>query len=1040
MLVSGFFTIPLRPLNAKGGLVFRPLIYALVLLLTLSTGATQADSQNNIEQLLDNMRFQRLLTGEDDNEKDGIGVVFSIVQDDTGFIWIGGDSGLARYDAHTFKFYKADAKNPRAIASIWVSDMRVDNDGVLWLATGSGLSRYNHETDDFTTFRSGESSTGLALLSDLVTALAVDERNNLYIGTSGGLTVFNPERSAARHYAFDANDPQSLAEGGVSTLFVDADERLWLGMAGGGLSRFEPSTDNFVHWRNEPTNPDSLMHNHVDRIAQDNKGRIWIATRGYGLARLSEDGRRFKVYRHNHDDPRTIGSDIISDIHLDRRGNFWVVTDHGGLALYHEKSDAFFHLRHHVYDRSTLHSDQLRRIYEDHDSNLWVGGVPTGVSFYDAAKARFRTLTHQPENPNSLDHNGVLSLLQDSEGIIWIGTEKGLNAYDRHTGQFTRYHPNPKDPDSLRFGAITTLVEDENGSLWVGSWSGGLHRFDKHTGKFKNYYPEQGKTNSLVGAHIWNLALDHENNLWIGAIDQGGGMGQYQRDSDSFRNFRHNPQDANSLAYNFVWRILPDRHGKLWLGTKNGLDRFNKADQTFQHYRHDPDDPHSLGHDNVISLLEDRSGRLWAGTAEGGVSVLDPATGRFRTLGIKEGLPAKHVATLLEDRQGYIWAGTPAGLARIDPVSFAIKVLRKSDGLAGSNINRNASLLADNGELYIGTTKGLTVFAPQSIEQGQKPPKVIITALRILNREMAVGMPDSPLTKAIEHTRELTLSYKDAMFAFDFAALSFSSSRQNRYWYKLDGFDQVWNDVGTARTATYTNLNPGNYTFRVRAINNAGVHSTEDAQIHITITPPPWRTIWAYLGYALLAATGLYLRKRYTDLRKKSAEYHVLSTTDALTGVLNRTGLQQVLEQRQKANKGPHQISVMVLDIDLFKRINDTWAHDVGDHILRGFAEIISARMRADDYLARWGGEEFVLVCRNVSSTTASAIGEKLRQAVAQHRFEAQSQSLNVTVSIGIACSKPEESFESLFKHADLALYQAKSSGRDRVIMAEDSE
>ncbi|HEY7772025.1 MAG TPA: two-component regulator propeller domain-containing protein [Marinagarivorans sp.] len=1005
--------------------------------LTLTAGAAQAISEPNAQQLLDNMRFQRLLTGEDENQKGGIGVVFAIVQDDTGFLWFGGDSGLARYDAHTFKFYSADAKNPRALASIWVSDMRVDHDGVLWLATGGGLSRYNRETDDFTTVRA-QGGAGLNLLSDLVAALEVDSRNNLYIGTAGGLTVFNPERSAARHYTFAANDPQSLGEGGVSTLFVDSEDRLWLGMAGGGLSRFDPATQTFVHWRNDPADPSSLMHNHVDRIAQDDKGRIWVATRGYGLARLLEDGRSFKVYRHDPDDPRTIGSDIISDIHSDRRGNLWIATDHGGLALYNEQSDAFFHLRHHVYDRTTLHSDQLRRIYEDHDGNLWVGAVPTGVSFYDAAKARFRTLTHQPDNPNSLDHNGVLSLLQDRDGIIWIGTEKGLNAYNRHTGQFTRYQPNPKDPDSLRFGAITALAEDKDGSLWVGSWSGGLHRFDKHTGKFKNYYPEPGKADSLIGAHIWNLALDHDNDLWIGAIDQGGGMSQYLRDSDSFRNFRHNPQDANSLAYNFVWRILPDRHGQLWIGTQNGLDRFNKADQTFQHYRHDPDDAHSLSHDNVISLLEDRAGRLWVGTAEGGVSVLDTSSGRFRTLGIDEGLPAAHVATLVEDRQGHIWAGTPAGLARIDPADFAVTVLRKSDGLAGSNINRNASLLADNGELYIGSTKGLTVFAPEHIEQNQTPPKVMITELRILNHEVTVGTPDSPLSNAIEHTRELTLSYKDAMFAFDFAALSFSSSRQNRYWYKLDGFDQAWNDVGSARTATYTNLNPGDYTFRVRAINNAGVPSAEDAQIRITITPPPWRTVWAYLGYALLGAAGLYLRKRYTDLRKKSAEYHVLSTTDALTGVLNRTGLQQALEQRQKADKAPSQISVMVMDIDHFKRINDSRGHDAGDRILRAFAEIIGASVRTQDSLARWGGEEFVLVCYQAPLAAASAIGEKLRQAVAQHRFEAQDRPLSLTVSIGIACSKPGESFEQLFKRADIALYNAKSGGRNRVEVADD--
>lgn len=1041
VLLTGALALLLRPFTAKPGSASRLLTCALTgllwLVLSPATGAEQALSATSAQQLLGNMRFQRLLTGEDENEKGGIGVVFSIVQDDTGFLWFGGDSGLARYDAHSFKFYKADAANPRAIPSIWVSDMRVDRDGVLWLATGDGLSRYNRETDDFTTVRA-QGGAGLTLLSDLVIALEVDSRNNLYIGTGGGLTVFNPERSAASHYTYNDSRPQGLGKGGVSTLFVDSEDRLWLGMAGGGLSRFDPVTETFVHWRNDPADPTSLMHNHIDRIAQDRKGRIWIATRGYGLARLLEDGRSFRIYRHEHGNPRTIGSDIISDIHGDRRGNLWIATDHGGLALYHEQSDTFFHLRHHVYDRTTLHSDQLRRIYEDRDGNLWIGAVPTGISFYDASKARFRTLTHQPDNANSLDHNGVLSLLQDRDGIIWIGTERGLNAYNRHTHQFTHYEPNPRDPDSLRFGAITALAEDGDGALWVGSWSGGLHRFDKPTGKFKNYLPEPGKTDSLIGAHIWGLVLDHDNDLWIGAIDQGGGMSQYLRDSDSFRNFHHDPQDPSSLVYNFVWRILPDRHGQLWIGTKNGLDRFNKADQTFQHYRHDPDNAHSLSNNNVVSLLEDRVGRLWLGTAEGGISVLDPTTDRFRTLGLAEGLPAKHVATLVEDRQGHIWAGTPAGLARIDPTSFEVKVLRKSDGLVGSNINRNASLLADNGELYIGSTTGLTVFEPEHIAQNQVPPKVMITALRILNREVTLDTPGSPLTKAIEHTRELTLSYKDAMFAFDFAALNFSSSRQNRYWYRLDGFDLAWNDVGTARTATYTNLNPGQYTFRVRAMTGAGVPSGEDAQIHITITPPPWRTVWAYLGYALLAAVGLYLRKRYADLRKKSAEYHVLSTTDALTGLLNRTGLQQALELRHQGSKARPKMSVMVFDIDHFKRINDGQGHDAGDQALRVFAAVIAANVRAQDCLARWGGEEFVLVYDEVPNETARAIGEKLRQAVAQHRFEVQGHPLNITVSIGVATGKPGESFDTLFKRADIALYNAKTRGRNRVEVADD--
>lgn len=1015
----------------------RSLIACLWFVLSLVTDPVHALSEIDAQQMLNNMRFQRLLVSEDENDQGGIGVVFSIAQDNTGFLWFGGDSGLVRYDAHAFKFYKADPKNPNGLASTWINDMRVDRDGVLWLATTVGLSRYNHETDDFTTVRVHH-GPGPSVLSDLVTALALDSRNNLYIGTSGGLTVFSADRSTARHYTYDANNPGGLGANGISALLVDTEDQLWIGTAGGGISRFDPTTETFQNWRHDPADANSLVHDFVDRIAQDSKGRIWIATRGYGLARLLEDGRSFKTYRHEPGNPRTIGSDIVSDIHADRRGNLWIATDHGGLALYHEESDAFFHLRHHVYDRTTLNSNQLRRIYEDRDGNLWIGAVPTGVNLYDASKSRFRVLTHHPEDPNSLDHNGVLSLLQDKDGLIWIGTENGLNSYNRHSGQFTRYKPNPKDSDSLRFGAITALEEDGDGALWVGSWSGGLHRFDKRTGKFKNYFPESGKSDSLVGAHIWDIVRDQDNDLWIGAIDQGGGMSQYLRDSDSFRNYRHSPNEPNSLSYDYVWRILPDHRGQLWVGTKNGLNRFDKASQTFQHYRHDPANPNSIGNDNVISLLEDRAGRLWAGTAEAGVSMLDSATRNFRTFGLAEGLPATHVATLIEDRQGHIWAGTPAGLARIDSRDFSVKVLRKSDGLAGSNINRNASLLTDDGELYIGSTEGLTIFMPEAIEQRQLPPKVVVTAMRILNREIRTGATGSPLDRAIEHTRELTLNYKDSMFAFDFAALNFSSSHQNRYWYKLEGFDKDWNDIGTARTATYTNLDPGQYTFRVRAITGSGAQSEEDATIQIRITPPPWRTSWAYLGYVLLFFVGVLLRKRYADLQKKSAEFQVLSTTDALTGALNRTGLKRVLERRDKAGEVRSQTCVMVFDIDHFKRINDTRGHDTGDRILQTFTEIIGGNIRANDCLARWGGEEFVLVCYEVSRDAALAIGEKLREAVAHHRFEPQGRPLNVTVSIGIALGKPGENFEQLLKRADVALYKAKAGGRNQVEIADD--
>lgn len=1035
---------PIRPppsnrqiwLGSRRRSVYRP---ALILNLFLSIilggfiSVSMAKDAVSAAETVENMRFQRLLTGEEEDLK-GIGGILDIIQDDIGYVWIAGENGLAKYDAHSFTFYYSNSKNPRALASNWIADLAIDRDGQLWLATANGLSRYNRVTDDFVTYHSSGRDTN-SISHDVVSSLAVDENNNLFIGTGDGLSVLNSQRDAFRQYFHDPEMVNSLREGSIRELFLDAQNRLWIGFSGAGVSRFIAQNDTFTHWQHSPQDPTSLTHGNVQGIGQDAHGRIWIGTDSGGLSRLEADEQSFKNYRHIFGDPSSIGSDVIQDIHTDQRGNLWIATDHGGLALYDEASDSFVHSRHHVYDRASLNSDQLRAIYEDRTSNLWVGAVPTGVNFYDISKAGFRTLVHEPYNSNSLSHNGVLCLFEDSEGILWIGTESGLNAYDRNTRNITRYLANPTDPDSLRFGAVTSVTEDLDGKLWVATWSGGLHLFDKKTQKFKNYFPEPGNPNSLIGPHIWSVVRDEEGTVWMGANQQGG-VSRYVRETDSFVHYRHNPDNADSLIYNYVWKVLPDSKGNLWVGTMNGLDRFDKHRQKFFHFRHDPNDPASISSNNVMSIIEDSQGFIWLGTEGGGVNMLNPQTGESRAFSIAEGLPSANVAAVIEDKAGDIWAATASGLARIDRTTFAIKVLHKSDGLAGNITNRDAAFVADNGDLYIGSTDGVTVFNPQILERPPTPPKVVITSLRILNKRVPVGAPGSALQQAIDQTDELVLSYKDSMFALDFAALSFRSSSQNRYAYRLEGFDQTWHDVGHVRTATYTNLGPGRYTFRAKARNSAGVWSEEDAQIDIVIQPPPWRTSWAYAGYLALLIFAFYLRKQYVNLKLRSNEYKVLSTTDPLTGALNRAGIIQEVGPVLANTKERRHFSVMLFDIDHFKRVNDTRGHDAGDRILQAFARIIASNVRTQDSLGRWGGEEFILVCRNASAKAAVPIAETLRSAVANHLFEKDARPLHLTVSIGVASLREGETFEEVVKRADLALYKAKSNGRNCVVLA----
>lgn len=1015
----------LRPLFV---LLFLSLLNLGIPRLTYAADATTADA------LLKNIRFQRLLTGEGEGEKNGVGAILDIEQDNTGYIWIAGESGLAKYDAHDFTFYYANPKDPRSLPSNWVTDLQLDHDGVLWVATANGLSRYNHETDDFTLFRS-DAADNEAIGYNLANALVVDRHNNLIVGTGSGLSILDNQRRRFTNYRHSPADSHSVDANPIVALMLDRDGHLWLGHAGGGISKWDGATGKFQHWRHDPSNPASLVDNSVQTIGQDRHGNIWVGTDRLGLSRMLPDGKSFRNYSHQRDDPRSIGSNVIRDILLDSRNNLWIATDHGGLALYDERTDSFSHLRHHTYDRTTLISDQLRDIYEDRLGNLWIGAVPTGVNFYDISKSRFEILTHQPDNRNSLSHNGVLCIFQDSEGLIWIGTEAGLDAYNPASGDFVHYAPDSGNPDKLRFGAITSVTEDSDGSLWVASWSGGLHRFDKTTKKFKNYYPVQGQPSSLIGPHIWKVTRDVQNRIWIGATQQGG-LSLYQPATDNFKHFRHDPGNPNSLVFDFVWSLQPDDRGNLWIGTLHGLDRFDIAQEKFTHFRYDAKDPSGISSNNVLAMIMDSRGMIWLGTEGGGISLLDPDTEKFRTFTVSDGMPSTHVASVVEDKNGHIWAGTSNGLVRIDRDTFTIKVLRKSDGLAGNTHHRFAALAASDGLLYIGSTEGISVFDPAALDENQLPPTIVITDFRLLNKDVPIGKPGSPLSKAIDRTRAINLNYSDAMFAFDFAALNFSSSGQTRYAYRLDGFDRSWNHVGTQRTATYTNLDPGDYVFRVKAETGAGVPSDGEATIAITIAPPPWRTWYAYGAYGLLILFALYLRKNYLALRVRSDQYKAMSTIDPLTKILNRAGLLQMIANHWGSD-AEGDFCLLLFDVDHFKRVNDVRGHDAGDRILKRFTEIISANVRTQDYVARWGGEEFVLICRHASLEAGAAVAEKLRSAIAHYIFEQDSNPLHVTTSIGVAARQSGESFEELFKRADVALYKAKASGRNCVVTAE---
>ncbi|HEY7884102.1 MAG TPA: two-component regulator propeller domain-containing protein [Cellvibrionaceae bacterium] len=1000
-------------------------ILSLLLLLLLSASPAFGETNNAPSIRFDNPFDQA------DTVSHQLGGVIDIVQDSRGFMWLAGENGLARFDGRDLKLYQADVSSAHSLAGNFIWGLALDNDGVLWQATEGGLSRYREHTDNFTQYAQiGGSGFGSGGLS----SITVGEDNTLYAGGIRSLYIVNPARTTMTRHQPDPPIAQGPNVGQVHDLAIDPDGRIWMATAGMGVAIFDPTSETFEYLLHDANNPNSLAFNNVRAILHDSRGRTWLGTYGNGISLIDRATGEFTHFAHIPGNSDSLAVNIVWDITQDSEGAIWVALDQGGLARFNEETQSFHHYQNAPYDSQSLVSNQVRVVYEDHNNDLWIGAFPAGVSFYNRSTQVFQHYTSRPNDPASLSNNAILSLLEARDGTVWVGTENGLNALDTDTGRFRRYLSEADNPYGLRANPVLSLAENHDGKLWVGTWAGGLHRFNPASGRFHNYSTDSDNPASINDDFIWRLLISSDQTLWIGT--ENGGLNRYHPATDSFTHYIHKAGQANTISGNYLPALIEDEKSNLWLGTYPGLDIFDPATETFTPITELSNTAKLDDTLNVRSLYEDSQGRIWIGTQSQGVDIYHPESDSFKHLDVQDGLPSSSISSIVEDDQNDIWLATTNGLARISPDLTVKGTYNREDGLVGSHYNRNASLKDRSGRLYFGSTEGITAFRPQELDNYSTQFPVVITRLRILNREVPVGGKGSPLKRSIQTSSELTLDHQDTMFSFDFAALNYRQNKIMRYSYKLEGFDRDWNDIGRSNTATYTNINPGNYQFQVRASVN-GEQWQEGQQLDITILPPPWRSWWAYGLYAIVASLLLLFAHKYITLQVRAEAYRHKSLTDPLTQLHNRAGIAQVSEgifANATTKKG---MCLMLMDIDHFKRINDRRGHDAGDRILTDIARVVRDCLRTSDHFGRWGGEEFILLCATHNSASSHLLAEKVRKAVESHTYETHSKRpVHVSVSIGVADIHADDSFESALKRADNALYKAKELGRNCVVQA----
>jgi len=789
-------------------------------------------------------------------------IIYAITQDHSGFLWFGTSRGVARYDGYQFTIYRHNPNDSHSLSHNFISTFYEHEDGMLWIGTfGGGLNvldpatgyvtRYQHNPDD-----------PHSLSHDNVRVIYKTRDSVFWIGTfGGGLNKFDPATGQFTSYQHDPDDPHSLSNNRVWAIHEDREGLLWIA-TWGGLNKFDPKTRQFTRYQHDPDDPSSLSDDEILSFYEDRTGQLWIGTRDGGLNKFDQETERFTHYQYTPNDPHSLSHNAVWYLYEDRSGLLWIGTG-GGLNIFDPIRERFTHYRHDPDNPHSLRGNTIYALYEDRSGVLWIGTFGGGLSTFSRSKIKFPHYHHIPGNPNSLSMNDVRALYEDNRGNLWIGTfGGGLNKLDRESGQYTIYQSDPNDPYNINDNRILVITEDRSGSLWVGTGSGGLNRLDPATEQFTHYRHTPDNPHSLSSNGILSLHEDRTGNFWIGT--RTGGLDLLVRQTGQF--ITYDFADSPFGPITSVFHILEDRNGILWLSTSEALIKFDQKKGVLAFYQPDPNNPNCLS-SSPRNVLETRTGELWVGT-ETGLNKFDPASGTFTRYTESDGLADNNITGVLEDSRGNLWISTQHGLSRFNPVEEHFTNFDASDGLQSDQFNRNnASFKNADGEFFFGGVNGFNAFYPEDITNNPYVPPVVLTNFSLFNNPVPIGS-DSLLHKAIWETDALALTYDQNIFSLEFAALSYSAPQKNRYRYRLEGFEERWNEVGSDhRLVTYTNLDPGHYLFRVKGSNDDDVWNEEGLTLAITITPPWWGTAWfkvlaLILGVGLVS--GVFLGQRHS--------------------------------------------------------------------------------------------------------------------------------------------------------------------------------
>jgi ligand-binding sensor domain-containing protein/serine phosphatase RsbU (regulator of sigma subunit) len=834
----------------------------------------------NIFSQIDNVEFRRYTTS------DGLSTnwfIADIAQDSNGYMWFASAEGLNRFDGYNFKIYRYDPNDRSSLRTNNVTSVLIDSKNRLWIGAygppNGGIGLWNTEEDNFINVSPRVDTTDTDpdwnyINPYLITSMYEGKSGNLWVGTSQGCDQFNTE--TLRYVHFRKNNPKfaALYQKWVTTIFEDSYYNLWVG-TNSGVYKYNLSTKEMEIFKKDTISNRGLVSNRISSIYEDDSGILFVGTSNGGLH--TYDYSKNEIVRNSKgldiikrleappSDGPIFGHDGTVRVMRTKSGIFWLATSNGGIKLFSKDFNISRLFRNDPLNNFSLSDNFISSMFEDNQNNIWFGTSSRGLMKVVPSKSLFTPEGNNLKQFNKLSKKHIRAIYEDTKGRLWVGTIDGLLfMYDpvlQIVEEFQYDKKNTNNPQGIVGPDIDTIYEDENGTIWLGTFYG-IQKYDPTIRKFS--VPQIFESSEI--SHLPNkdveviIEKDHEN-LWVAIWDIG--ILSVNKNTLNTNLINWTPEgDTTQLSSNQIYTVFKTSKNEFWIGTADGLNLYDDSTKSFRRY--------FLGN-SISSIHEDDNGNLWLGTNRG-LYKFDTVKNSFKVFSKNNGFSTNLIGGILADDNGYLWIGTSAGLVRFDPNDETYLTYNEIDGSQSDLYETgNSFLKTKSGLLLFGGFDGITVFDPKKIEHNTQPPNVLITGVHVSDQS---DNSDKRTKFYRNHNSNLgSLKYYQNELNFEYVGIHFTHPERNSYKYKLEPYDKDWQNAGILRSARYTNLDPGEYAFKVISANSDGVWSKKEASLSINIFPPWWKTWWAYLSYVFVVLGFLYtIRSIELKRQKKNAE------------------------------------------------------------------------------------------------------------------------------------------------------------------------